>query len=194
MILRKPYAILIKNFKLLHAVMTAFMAFIMYKTLNVISIYNEYFALNQALIGEDLASTAYSTFMYVAPIIIIIITLILFWVMIVKKKPSKLYIFTMIIYIYTLVMFFIGKSTMLKMEELILDVRTIKIVRDLTTLSMILQIFPLIKSFVRAVGFDIREFDFGKDLAELEIDETDNEEFEVNVSLDTNKVKRGVNY
>lgn len=194
MILRKPYALLIKNFKLIHAAMTLFMAYILYKTLNVLSAFNEYFSSQTGLIGGNLVEKTYSPFMFVAPILIIILTMVLFSVMLVKQKPSSLYIVTIVVYIFATVMFGISKSTLLNMEINILDVRAIKIVRDFTTMSFMAQLYPLVKSLVRAVGFDIREFDFGKDLAELEIEEADSEEFEVNVSVDTNKMKRGVNY
>ena len=194
MILRKPYAFLIKNFKLIHAVMTIFMAYIFYKTWSILSVFNAYFNSGKALIGTSTAAKAYPFLLFLLPVLIIILSLILFGVMAVKKKPSSLYIITIVMYIYSIVMFSIGRSTMLDMEINVLDIRLIKMARDLTTIAFILQIYPLFKSLVRATGFDIKEFDFGKDLAELEIEEADNEEFEVNVSLNTNKVKRGLNF
>ena len=194
MILRKPYAFLIKNFKLFHLIMTILMAYVFYKTWTILSVFNDYFASGTALIGSNASATTYTFMLFFIPVLIIIFSLILFWVMVVKKKPSSLYIITIIIYIYALAMFGMGKSTLLNMEINILDIRLIKMTRDLTTIAFILQIYPLVKSLVRAVGFDIKQFDFGKDLAELEIEEADSEEFEVNVSVDTNKVKRGFNF
>ena len=193
MILRKPYAFLIKNFKLLHAIMTLFMAYVFFRTLNILKVFNDYFSSQVALIGTDTSSSTYTFLMFFIPIIIIVISLILLLVMIVKKKPNSLYIVTIVVYIYTFVMFVIGKSIVLNMEINVLDVRLIKMARDLTTIAFLAQIYPVLKSFVRSVGFDIKEFDFGKDLAELEIAASDSEEFEVSVSLNTNKVKRKIN-
>ena len=194
MILRKPYAFLIKNFKLFHLIMTILMAYVFYKTWTILSVFNDYFASGTALIGSNASETTYTFMLFFIPIFIVIFSLILFWVMVVKKKPSSLYIVTIIIYIFSIVMFGMGKSTLLNMEINVLDVRLIKMTRDLTTIAFIAQLYPLVKSLVRAVGFDIKQFDFGKDLAELEIEEADSEEFEVNVSVDTNKVKRGFNF
>ena len=42
----------------------------------------------------------------------------------------------------------------------------------------------------RATGFDIKKFDFAKDLEELDIETKDNEEFEVNLELETDKYQR----
>lgn len=194
MILRKPYAFLIKNFRLIHIIITIFMAYIFYKSLNVLSVFNKYFISNSALIGTDMSSMTYTFLMFLSPIIIIILSIILFWVMTVKKKPNKLYLINIITYIFILVMFIMGKSTMAEMEKIIVDVRFVKVIRDLTTFAFIFQILPIAKSLVRSVGFDIKEFDFGKDLEELEIEEKDSEEFEVNVSVDTNKIKRNLNF
>ncbi len=193
MILRKPYAFLIKNFKLLHAILTVLMAYITYKTLNILSVFNEYFSSGVALIGTNTSKVAYPFLVFLFPIVILVISLILLWVMIVKKKPYAFYMIAIAIYIYTLVMFFLGQGTLLDLEINLVDVRYVKMVRDLTTISLIVQIYPLVKSFVRAVGFDIKEFDFGKDLQELEISEEDSEEFELSVSFDKNKIKRNFN-
>ena len=194
MILRKPYAILIKNFKLIHAVLTFLMGYIIYKTFNVMSIFNDYFVSQKMLIGENVAATAYDSFLFIAPILVIILSLVLLVVMIIKKKPFTLYIAIIAIYLSSFVVLTMGKSTLLDMEVNILDVRLIKLVRDFTTMIFIAQIYPLIKSFVRTIGFDIKKFDFGKDLAELEVTEADNEEFEVSVNVNTNKMKRGLNF
>lgn len=193
MILRKPYAFLIKNFKLLHAIITAFMIFVFYRTFGILSFYSDYILSSNGIIGEEISSTLYNPWMFISVFAIIVISIILLTVMIVKKKPSTLYITNIIIYIFVLVIFVLGKSTTLKLEISLLDIRTIKVVRDLSTIAMLIQTYPLIKSFIRAVGFDIKKFDFGKDLADLEIEEKDNEEFEVKVSVDTNKMKRHVN-
>ena len=43
---------------------------------------------------------------------------------------------------------------------------------------------------IRATGFNIKQFDFEKDLKELDIDVKDNEEFEVNFDLETDRYYR----
>lgn len=193
MILRKPYALLIKNFKLIHAIMTVLMIYVFYKTLNVLYVFSGYLSSDMVLLDENTASNTFNLLMFIFPIFIIILSLILLTVMFVKKKPSSLYLISIVTYIYVFVMMSISKNTIITLEVSLLDIRTIKLIRDLTTVSLMLQFIPLIKSFVRTVGFDIKQFDFGKDLAELDINEKDNEEFEVSISFDINKLKRDFN-
>ncbi|MBR1376909.1 MAG: hypothetical protein IJ565_03750 [Bacilli bacterium] len=194
MVLRKPYAFLIKHFKLIHVIITALMVYVMSKTFNIMSVYDEYFTSELVLLGPNVPTAAFPGMLFFVTLLIMALCVLLFWIMLIKKKPNKLYVIIFVIYFYVLVMFLLGKSQFTSMVINVLNMRTIKLVRDLITISFLAQTFPLIKCLVRAVGFDIKQFDFGKDLEELEIEEKDNEEFEVNVNVDTNKMKRGFNF
>ena len=194
MILRKPYAFLIKNFKLLHAIMLVLMGFVLFKTLDILSAFDDFFTSQAVLLDSSIPEIVYSASIFILPIFIIVISIILLWVMAVKGKPFKLYISNIAIYVIAIILFIFGRSLFINMTIKVMDVRGVKLIRDLVTMIFIAQMYPLVRCFVRAVGFDIKQFDFGKDLAELEIDEKDNEEVEVQVNVDTNKVKRGLNY
>src|SRR5574344_1360945 len=163
--------------------MTVLMIYMFYKTFSILSVFSYYVSSGATLMDENTASTTYNVLMFISPVIVIILSLILLGVMALKKKPSSLYLINIVTYIYVITMFAVSKSTISTLEVTLLDIRTIKLVRDLSTL----------KSLVRAVGFDIRQFDFGKDLAELDISDKDSEEFELEVSFDTNKTKRRFN-
>lgn len=193
MILRKPYAFLIKNFKLIHAIITAFMVYFFYKSIAVMSFFGEYILSDQNIIGEETSSSLFTGMMFLLPLLVIILSIVLLVVMVVKKKPYVLYVVNILIYAYAVIMLGLARSTVSTMEVMLVDIRTIKLIRDLNMISMCLQLYPILKSFIRTVGFDIKKFNFGEDLAELEIEEKDNEEFEVNVNIDTNKMKRGMN-
>ncbi len=194
MILRKPYAFLIKNFRLLHAIMFFLMVYVLLKTLDILSAFDDFFTSQAVLLNADIPIVTYPTLLFVLPILIIVVSGILLWTMAFKDKPYKTYIVNIIIYFIVIVLFIFGKSTFVTMTTKIMDVRAVKLIRDLITMGFIAQMYPLVKCLVRAVGFDIKQFDFGKDLAELQIEEKDNEEVEVQVNLDTNKIKRGLNY
>lgn len=194
MILRKPYAFLIKNFKLLHAIMLVLMGFVLLKTLDILSAFDDFFTSQAVLLNADIPELVYAGSLFITSIFIIIVSGILLWTMVVKQKPYKLYIVNIAIYFITIILFIFGRSLFVSMTTKIIDIRTVKLIRDLITMAFIAQMYPLVKCLVRAVGFDIKQFDFGKDLAELEIEEKDNEEVEVQVNVDTNKMKRGLNY
>ena len=46
---------------------------------------------------------------------------------------------------------------------------------------------------IRGLGFDIKKFNFTKDIQELNIEDIDSEEVEVNVNIDTKNIIRDIN-
>lgn len=192
MILRKPYAFFIKHFKLIHMILALLMLYTIYRTERVLEFFNEY-AMNVINVaGQDLISSLLYGFYAFVPILIILFTLIILAVMIVKKKPTVFYIVNILIFIFTFVIIQVANNTLYNMQQTLLDVRTIRLVRDLISVSFILQIVSFIITLIRATGFDVKKFGFRQDLKELEIDETDREEFEVQLSIDSNKTKRNL--
>ncbi len=193
MILRKPFAILIKYFKLIHAVLTVLSFYLLYRTNMIMSFFSEYMQTYTSVIGKDLTGELYTVLMYVSLFVIIIGLLIIMGLMIFKQKKIKLYIFNILAYICVVVVYAIANSVLSSLEIELVDVRTLKMVQDLLTTVYFIQIVSFFSLAMRATGFDVKKFDFKKDLQELEIEENDNEEFEVNVDLSSDETKRKLN-
>lgn len=190
MILRKPYAFLIKHFKLMHVILSACIFYLIFKTGAMISYLNEYIGSNISVVGDDILGELYNIGVLLLPLLIIIFSAVLLAVMITKSKPRFFYIAIIIVYIAILAIYIYGYSVFATMEKTIVDMRTIKMLRDLLVYSMIAQSIFSIFAVVRGVGFDIKKFNFGNDLQELEISLEDNEEFEVAIDFDLNDKTR----
>lgn len=193
MILRRPFAILIKHFKLIHVVLTVLSAYLLYKTNLVLSFFNEYLKTHNSVIGKDLTGSLFTPWMYVALIIIIIGSFIILGLMLFKKKPVILYIYNIITYIFVTVIYIYSISVLSTLEVELVDIRILKIVQDLLITSFGIQLISTIIVAMRATGFNVKKFEFSKDLKELEIEDVDNEEFEVNVDLNSDETKRKIN-
>jgi hypothetical protein len=76
------------------------------------------------------------------------------------------------------------------LEESPLDVESIRAMRDISIIVILPQIVILFIIIGRTFGFNLKQFDFKKDLEELEIDTSDNEEVEVTLGNDTYKIAR----
>ena len=74
----------------------------------------------------------------------------------------------------------------------ILDQKTIRGYRDIMLIFLCFQCFIIVIMFIRGLGFDIKKFNFGKDIHELNLTDEDGEEIEVDVKIDTNKLFRGI--
>lgn len=193
MILRKPYAFLVKHFKLIHVLLTLVIAFLVYRTNTLLNFLNQYISSNQTSVIDNLTNTLFNIWMFVFPFVIIVLSLIIISLMSVKKKPIFLYIFNIVLALAILVLYNLSYSLFTDMEVVLLEIRTVRLFRDFIVILEIFQCGSLITSLIRATGFDIKKFNFGQDLAELELEESDNEEFEVNIEVETNEVQRKVN-
>lgn len=194
MILRKPYAFFIKHFKLIHIILAVLVAYNLIGNYKLLNFFNEYIVRTVNVIGQDLTGTLLTGLTAVIPIIVILLTLVVMVVMIVKEKPILFYVINIVIFIYLTVVLQVTESTLTNMESVLLNMKTIRLVRDLLMVGVIVEAVSFVILLVRGTGFNIKKFDFDTDLAELEIEETDNEEFEVNIDIDKNKARRNVRY
>lgn len=192
MILRKPYAFFIRYFKLINLIMAILMCFLIYRTGVIANFFNEYIndyvtASNGFILGNYI-----NVYSFILALFIVIFTVIVLSVLFVKGKPKKLYIFNLVLYVAIIILYGIDSGVLRGVNEAILDIRVSKAFRDITMLALGLQALSLVLTLIRATGFDIKGFNFGADLQELDIDTKDNEEFEVAVEFDKNKMKRNV--
>lgn len=193
MILRKPYAILIKNFKLIHIILAILMGYLFYKTNMILSFLNEYLSSIATTITNEVTSSLFGFTLVIVIILVILGSLILLALMHFKDKPIKFYTYNIICYILLAIFYYASFTIIKSLEVGLVDVRVLKVIHDFTVVILIFQMLGLIFVIVRATGFDIKSFDFKKDLEELNIASSDNEEFEVELELDTDKLKRRIN-
>ena len=81
MILRKPYAFFIKHFKLIHIILAVFAFYSIYKTKLLLDFFNEYSASIMDVTGQDLISALLPALFQIVPLLIIIFSLILLFLM-----------------------------------------------------------------------------------------------------------------
>ena len=189
MILRKPYAFFIKYFRVINIILAVLMAVLIYQTVIIGKFLTDYIA--DYNVADNLVISNYISFYsFLLCLLVVILTIVITSVMFVKNKPKKLYIFTFVVSVVLLILYAFDYNIMRSMQEAVLDIRISKVSRDITYLVIGLQIVSFIITAVRATGFDLKSFEFGKDLQELDIDTKDNEEFEVAVEVDRNKARR----
>lgn len=191
-ILRKPYAFLIKYFKLIHIIMTVITFYLIYKSTGILSFLNDYITNNTSVVGTAITSRLYHPLMFFSVILIIVMSIVVLIVMKLKEKPVMFYIFNTAVYIFILLIFIFSNNTLGTMEIEIVDIRIVKLFKDMFTAMIILEFISMCLTFVRATGFDVKKFDFVKDLQQLNIEEADNEEFEVDVEVDTDRFMRNL--
>ena len=169
MILRKPYAFLIKHFRLIHLFMFVLMAYMTYKANNMLSFFKDYIEAN-GIIGVA-ESSYFSILIFIAGFLVIVLSVTVFFLMRYKKKPRTLYIVIAVISAIAMGLFVYLHGNIRTLETTVMTGRSVRLLRDISRFNFWLLFVMCIPLIVRGLGFDIRKFNFNKDLQELKLDE-----------------------
>lgn len=186
MILRKPYAFLIKHFKLIHLILTGLYILLALKVNNLLKYYNNFIAGTESKLN---AINYVTNYYLIAIIASIIICLIIYALMRYKKKPKLLYLILIALYLVVVVIINISYNGLNEIYISVLDIKTQRLNRDLLRIILIFQYISICFTLVRGLGFDIKKFNFKEDINELELDITDDEEVELTLG-NTNGIER----
>jgi len=191
MILKKPYAFLIKNFRLIHLILAIPIIYLTYKFTNIVSFFNDYIANNYSLtINGDLSSIFINAFMYLGTALIILAAIAVYFLFKYKEKPRNNYIAIIIYYLILFIVLSVSHNILDVMEVEVIEASLARTYRDISILLLLPQIYFCLFTVLRALGFNIKKLNFADDLKELEISEKDNEEFEFVVGVEGYKAKR----
>lgn len=188
MIIRKPYAFLIKYFKIIHIVLFAFMTYLLFRVRNVYMFFKNYIATGTYTFRDNMVSSYINIPMIIFTIVLIAFLLLIFFLMRQKKKPIFYYLTATIFYFISFVAFLYFISVFSNLEYQTYSNQALVIYRDLTMVLYFANYYFLAIAFVRGFGFNVKKFNFEKDLKELEISEEDREEIEVASPIDVDNV------
>ena len=201
MVLRKPLAFLIKHFKFIHFLLAAICIYLIYKTSSILVFFNEYMASSATVLSTQVAGIYVTPFMCFLILVMLLGSTLILTILRLKEKPTKFYIYHIFAYVIVLAIFLYSYTILETLEDKLLEIQTLELCRDLIMISILLQNVSLMWLGIRAVGFDIKSFHFNENLDELQIDEKDNEEFEVDLDVDKHvytryyrKMKRFIRY
>ncbi len=193
MILRKPYAFLIKYFKLINGILALLTIYITYRTYNIVSFFNDYITSDYTgNFYAGFSSNYISTFIYFIIILIIAGLLVIILLFIYKKKPLKTYATSLGYYIIFLVFLIFIKNTMVTLETTVISAEAARAYRDLSLISIVPQILFIILFLIRTFGFNTKSLNFEADLKDLQIESSDDEEVEITFERDNTKLKRTI--
>ena len=187
MILRKPYAFLIKKFKLIHLVLAVILGLIAYKTNDIYIFFRDYIKSSSYLkIYVEPSITSVPWYMYIMVLLAMGILIAILVLMNRKQKPTKYYLISVIFYALLIIIYVLAGSQMFALTQQQGSLKMVTLTRDLLRIFNYVQYIFVAIALLRAIGFNIKKFDFKNDLKEMNILEEDSEEFEVGIELDSN--------
>lgn len=184
MIVRKPYAFLIKYFKLIHIAMFAILSLFVFQLRNIYVFFKNYVKSGHFTYFENMADRYIKVWMIILVIVIIVAAIFIYLLMRKKEKPVLFY---KVLFIYSFVLFIVllvYRSFFCSLEYLTPNNLSLVIYRDITGFLYYINYFYVAFTFARGFGFDIKKFSFDKDRKELKLETEDNEEYEVSLNID----------
>lgn len=190
MILKKPYAFLIKYFKIIHITMFLMLGYLVFVLRRNRLFFVNYVKDDHFTYIEKMENT-YIPILAIIFTAVILISAILIYSLMHKKEKPVLYYRVLIIYSVILLgtfiyLYFFYKSLSLNTYNQL----SIVIIRDIVSGLYYINFFYVIFSFIRGFGFDIKKFSFERDKKELNIQEEDSEEYELNLNVDKDNIKQ----
>ncbi len=192
MLVKKPYAFLIKNFRLIHGVLLFFAAFLGKKTLDIYDFFNTYVNLHAYYTVGKLSSIYVTPFMFIFCVASFLVCLLIYFILVLKRKNGSLYLYAIIFYIALFVFYVFMVISFNKLQGSTFNVETVRVYRDISFIFLFPQLLLIILLFGRTIGFNIKQFDFKKDLEEMNIEVSDSEEVELTFGSDSYKYMRGI--
>ena len=189
MIIKKPYVLLIKHFRKIHVILFVLGLFVYYMHTRLGSFLNEF--LEYGIYNSYNPISYYITWFS----IIIILVLIFFSISLIfllkkKNKPWKLYLIPAITYIIMILLYSMLISYFNTYNG-VLVLSEVRLYIDLVVTLNLIQLPGLLIFIIRAIGLDLKKFDFQFDEEYLELDDSDKDEIEINVKFDKASIVRG---
>ncbi len=187
MIIRKPYAFLIKNFRKVHLVLLLLSFLVFRANLQVNAFLKEF-------VTDQFYNTPISDYLniitYIALIFMLVVIGLLIYLLRQKGKPWKMYLVLAIIYFLVFVVFLSNTMYFIGFSNSDFNIQSAIMLRDLTFIVSVPQYVAFIILVIRILGIDLEKFDFSHDAEFLEIQDSDKEEVEINFEFDKHIIFR----
>ena len=163
MVFKKPYAFLIKYFKILHLILAGLMIYLSVR-INLITNLFDRLADNISISLVGISSKYINVFMYLSILLIIGIAFIIWFLMKNKQKPTKYYLFIIGYYLVLLLFLIIYASALKSLEEVSMTNNALRAYKDISFLLPLGQYYFMVMAILRGIGFNIKQFNFSKDV------------------------------
>lgn len=187
MVLRRPYAFLIKHFKLLHLIITFLLGFVALKSREVYSYLNV--VIQETVRRYDaLSHIHYNIYIFIT--LALLLCFAIYWLLKYKDKPRNMYMITIIGYVAISIFMYILFMYIQGFVNNVPETKTIRLYRDLLMMVQIFEFYFVFIFLIRGLGFNLKKFNFASDLQELNLNASDSAEVEINTQIDTTNINR----
>ena len=139
MIVKKPYAFLIKHFKLIHLLLSLLMILVIIKSRNIYLFFNDYVKNGYYTYIDNIAKSYVSGYIFLAIVFIVMLTTFVYLLMRWKKKSRKFYLSVFVFYVVLVAGLLLFYNVFNNLTVNPLDTREIRAYRDIALLIYLPQ-------------------------------------------------------
>ena len=195
MVIRKPYAFLIRHFRLIHFLLIIPMFITILCTRSVLDFFDAFVSSGYLTLENNVASIYINPIVYLCLILIIASTITIILLLRSKEKDIKAHLVISIFYIILLLVFIIAPGILTSFETTDIEATTARMFRDTASFLYYIQYGFIILTFIKGLGFDFERFQFIDLLSELDLDnESDSDEIEFKIGVEGYKAKRQIRF
>ena len=194
MILKKPYAFLIKYYRVIHLALAFLLGVGAYRLLDVVKFFNDYVKNGYTTTVVTDLEKLYTPFsLFIIIFLIVIFATAILILLVHKKKQVKFYALLVTYYSVVFIALFYISSILQSFETELLASTLARSLRDIFIIVYLPQFIFIVFILLRTIGFNVKKFDFADERKEINTDIYDDEEFEINVNIESYKFKQKIN-
>lgn len=191
MIIRNPYSIVVKHYKLINFLLIVPMIYLIFKFGDIAGFFKDYIAAGYTTPETEIVDSYITGLTFIAIIFMLISNILLYIIFVSKKKNSLVYFINVIYYIVLLVATLLFSSSMASIEKNSLDATFANFVRDCSIICYLPLYLQVFFNITKAVGFNFKTLQFDNN-SDLKISEEDEEDIEIKIGSDNNTVKKSL--
>ena len=188
MIIKKPYAFIIRHFKAINLVISACLAFIAFVAGNL---QETFVSLKVQKVYSYNAEYMISNNIFIFVVVGLILTGLVYYLLKEKKKPTRAYLGVLAYLIASTILIMYLKSVCNTLTDYSATDTQLSLARDACIMMKVVGAILFVILFIRGIGFNLGQFNFSKDIREMKIVEEDSAEFEVMIGKNNYKYARG---
>lgn len=191
MILKNPYKILVKNYRIINLLLLIPTVYLLFTCTELASFFDEYVRSKLYTAETDLVDKYIPTIILIIPIVTAILHFIAWTLLTLKKKKNYYHIISAgyhLLLFLSLVFFY---TSLLNVEMGKIDTAFANFLRDISSLVVYPIYILILMGGINVVGLNIKTLRFDKH-EDLKLSEEDEEDIEVKVGTDNNDTKRRI--
>lgn len=193
MIIRKPYAFIVKHYRIIHLILLLPLIFLCIKSYNLMRFFSSFVRHGYKTDIVGLVKVYYSLLIPLFSLIMGAFCITIITLFIKKKRNYSTYLVFAIFYLLLFIISLFIPGILTNFETKDIESAIALLVSGFSGVIFYIQPLIIIMFTLNGFGFDIKNFEFNNIKDEISLDEEDSEEVEVNLGVDNYKFKRLIN-